>query len=589
MSILPVIMREMRAQARQPLTHWLRMVGGISVVGAIAAAFWAVRETHGQQIPGQWVYWSRVTGASVFAGPATNQFQSFGTTLFSKMNLFIFTAIWLFVPLASADALSRERREGTLPLLYLTELHSLGIVVGKCFVHMLRATSLFLTMAPWLMLPLVFGGVELRDLAMALLLDFTALLLAQAAGLLASTFPRDWLKSVILAEVFALCLLLTMLNAHGRVLTRAVNAGVPAGFNPKSPTFWGSSFAMTFGHFFSGGAFPGGIIARTGRLIEYTTNGSFWHTYPGQWYYGRPTTKTDWQEFWTTLTAPGIRAWFRGVEGMLLGAWAVLLAAICVGALRIESSWRDSPTDPAVAELRREYSTPLFQVDYLNRSLSRALTSNPIGWLQQYSTSARMVKWGWCLAIIVVEIIFTSNSNDLYDAQAGLGLLLLLGLTFSATGSFREELETGAFELLLVTPLRERQIIIGRLRGLWQQFLPAMLVYGAGSIYLTSGWHDQSLAREAWLRLAKIFFGFCTLPMIGLYFSVLRWNFFGAWLAACVIGIVPAWLGPAFGLTKGSIVALQIGMAFTAVLLLERRLKNRSFMQARTQVAGPAY
>jgi ABC-type transport system involved in multi-copper enzyme maturation permease subunit len=535
------------------------------------------------------MYWARVTGTSLFAGPAPSQFQSFGTTLFSKMNLFIFTAIWLFVPLASADALSRERREGTLPLLYLTELRSLGIVVGKCFVHMLRAASLFLTMAPWLMLPLVFGGVELRDLAMALLLDFTALLLAQAAGLLASTLPRDWLKSVILAEVFALCLLLMMLNVHATVLTRAVNAGVPAGFNPKSPTFWGSSFAMAFGHFFSGGAFPGGILARTGRLIEYTANGSFWHTYPGEWYYGRPTAETDWQQFWTTLTAPGINTWFRGVAGMVLGAGLVLIAATLLGARRIEKSWRDSPTDPALSELRREYSTPVFHVDYLNRRLSRALTANPIGWLQQYSTSARMVKWGWCLAIIVVEIIFTGNSNDLYDAQTGLGLLLLLGLTFSATGSFRQELETGAFELLLVTPLRERQIIIGRLRGLWQQFLPALLVYGAGSIYLVSGWHDQSLVRDAWLWLARIMLGFCTLPLIGLYFSVQRWNFFGAWLVACAIGFVPAWLGPAFGFSQGSIAVVQVGVAFTAALLLQRRLKNRGFMQARGKVAGSAY
>jgi len=588
MSVLPVIVRELRAQARQPLTHWLRMVGGISVVGAIAAAFWAARQTQGQQIGGQWIYWARATGWSPFAGPAPNQFQSFGTTLFSKMNLFIFTAIWLFVPLASADALSRERREGTLPLLYLTELHSLGIVVGKCFVHMLRAASLFLTMAPWLMLPLVFGGVELRDLAMALLLDFTAVLLAQSAGLLASTFPRDWLKSVILAELFALCLLFMMLNVHGAVLVRAVKAGIPAGFNPKSPGFWGSSFAMAFGHFFNGGAFPGGIIARTERLIEYTANGSFRHSGPSQWYYGRSSAETDWQQFWTTLTAPGIKSWFRGVAGMVVGAGAVLLAATWIGAWRIEKSWRDTPTDLAVSELRREYFTPLFRVDYLNRSLSRALSANPIGWLQQYSTSARMVKWGWCLFIILVEIIFSSNPNDLYDAQAGLGLLLLLGLTFSATGSFREELETGAFELLLVTPLRERQIIVGRLRGLWRQFLPAILIYGAGSIYLAIGWHDQTRAPEAWQWLAKIMTGFCTLPLIGLYFSILRWNFFGAWLVACAIGMVPAWLGHAFGVGWGSIIAVQFGIALAAVLLLERRLKNRAFVQAKGKVASLA-
>src|ERR1700759_2180536 len=116
---------------------------------------------------------------------------------------------------------------------------------------MLRAASLFVTMAPWLMLPLVFGGVELRDLAMALLLDFTAVLLAQSAGLLASTIPRDWLKSVILAELFALCLLLLMLNAHDAVLGQSVSAGAPAGLTPKSPGFWNSGFGA-FYQFFDG-------------------------------------------------------------------------------------------------------------------------------------------------------------------------------------------------------------------------------------------------------------------------------------------------------------------------------------------------
>jgi ABC-type transport system involved in multi-copper enzyme maturation permease subunit len=588
MSVLPVIVREMRAQARQPLTHWLRIVGGISVVGAIAAAFWAVRETHGRQTPGPWIYWARVTGSSLFAGPGPSQFQSFGTTLFSKMNLFIFCSIWLFVPLASADALSRERREGTLPLLYLTELHSLGIVVGKCFVHMLRATSLFLTMAPWLMLPVVFGGVELRDLAMALLLNFTAVLLAQAAGLLASTFPRDWLKSVILAEVFALCLLLMMLNVHGSVFSKAITAATPAGLRPGTMAFWNSGFGALYQFTGTGGS-GGGILARTSSLLEVTTNGSFRWTDENAWYYRRSANETLWQQIWTTLPVAGIWAWFRGVAGLVFGAALVLLAATWLGARRIEKSWQETSMDGSISELREEYFTPRFGVDAFERRLSRTLSSNPIGWLQQYSTSARMVKWGWCLAIIVVEIIFSSNTNDLYGAQAGLGLILLLGLTFSATGSFREELETGAFELLLVTPLRERQIIIGRLRGLWQQFLPAILVYGAGSIYLASGWHDHSRARDAWHWLAKIMIGFCTLPMIGLYFSVLRWNFFGAWLIACAIGIVPAWLGPSFGIRESSIVALQVGMAFVAVLSLEKRLKNRGFVQAKGKSVGPAY
>lgn len=566
MAIVPVIVRELRAQARQPLTYLLRLVGGLSLVAALAIAFWMTNTLT------QHLGWRR--------GPAPNAIQTFGIALFGKMNLFIFAAIWVFIPLAAADAVSRERREGTLALLYLTELRPFGIVVGKAFVHFLRSASLFVTMAPWLMLPLLFGGVELRDIEMALLLDSTAVLLAMAAGLLASTFPRDWLKSVILAEVFSLLLLLMMLHAHAAVLSDAIRVGTPLKLPPRAPIapnrqvwWWDYNPINT----------RGGKIERTSRFLALVTNGSLplmYEYWPGT-FRGTAGVPSDWQQVWASLTPVGIGAWFHGVVKMLAGAALVLLAATWLGAWRVANSWRDAPEQALVTEFRQQFLAPRFAVGALKRSLSRALTANPIGWLQNYSPSARMVKWTWCLLIILVEIYFSADSQDLYDAQAGLALLLLLGLAFSATASFRNELETGAFELLLVTPLREWQIIAGRARGLWRQFLPALLVYGIATIYLGSGWSEARIAREAWLAFAQTFSLFCTLPLIGLYFSVQRWNFFLAWLAACLIGLLPSKLGPALGAGMASMLLLQIGMALAASFLLQQRLQKRLFLQRR--------
>ncbi len=563
MSVLPVIVRELRTQARQPLTHWLRVIGAVSIAGAVVAALWTLGRLRSD------------------LGPTAlpSAMQAFGSMLFGKMNLFIFLVIWMFVPLATADAVSRERREGTLALLYLTELGAWGIVAGKGFVHMLRSVSLFLTMAPWLMLPLLFGGVSLKDIGMALMLNFASVLLAQAAGLLASTIPRDWLKSVILAELFALMLALTLLHVHGEILRKAVRAGTPSTLTPGTTAFWGSTF-MVFGEFYDMGMTQAPMISRFERLLELTTNESGRNV--ERWYgggMGRRSAETDWQQIWTILTPAGPRYWFLGVTGLVIGAALILLTALGIGAWQVERSWQDAPPQAMVSELRREFFSPRFGVRSLNRKLSRSLTANPIGWLQQYSPSARMVKWGWCSFIILVEIFFSSSPSDLYRAQAGVGLFLLLGLTFSATGSFRGELETGAFELLLVTPLRELQIITGRVRGLWRQFLPAILVYGTGSIYLASGWKDQTHATEAWLALGRTMTGFCALPLIGLYFSVQRWNFFAAWLAACLIGLLPAWLGRAFGAKDWWIVGLQLSVALAAGALLQRRLANREFLQ----------
>jgi hypothetical protein len=75
--------------------------------------------------------------------------------------------------------------------------------------------------------------------------------------------------------------------------------------------------------------------------------------------------------------------------------------------------------------------------------------------------------------------------------------------------------------------------------------------------------------------------GFCALPLIGLYFSVKRWNFFGAWLAACAVGLAPAWLAWFFGAREATTLASQLGVALVAAWLLERRLKDRGFVTLR--------
>ena len=349
-------------------------------------------------------------------------------------------------------------------------------------------------MAPWLFLPLLFGGVERRDIAIALMLDSAALILAQAAGLLASTFPRDWLKAVILAELFALVLFVALLRAHEAVLSAVVRTGLPSQTAPGTPAFWNSRVAG-FWWLYSQ-SFGDGIIARTSRLLQFTTNSSFGES-DGRYGFGSSTgVETHWGEVWTSLPAAAHRCWFRGVVGILAGSGLVLLMVTGIGAWRVQRSWRDAPRDPRGSDLSRKLYLPRFGVRSLRRNLSRSLESNPIGWLQLYSPSARLVKWVWCLFIIGVEIALTNNTADLYQAQTWLGSLLLLGLTFSATGSFRHELEAGAFELLLVTPLRERQIILGRLRGLWRQFLPALLVYAAARLYLTSGLEQCPLCRH---------------------------------------------------------------------------------------------
>lgn len=549
MSIVPVISRELRSQARQPLTYWLRILGALSVAVAFAVASWNLR------------------GNPQFSpfGPPRNPVTEFGVSLFGTLNLCILIAIWFFVPLATADAISRERREGTLALLYLTELRSWGIVIGKAAVHILRALSLLLTMAPWLMLPVIFGGVALWDVSLALMLNLVALILALAAGLLASTIPRDWMKAVILAEVFAVVLLVGMLSLHEHLIVRAVVAGNSA------PRGWPLGSQPLSSDMVVDSLFPSssGVLQRTVRRIQFTTNGSL--ELSRHWFGGPFAT--------INLSNASRQIWFFGVVQMVAWSVLVLVGALWISAWCVRNVWRESPPSKRYEEIRRRFLSPRFRVASLRKNLSASLTANPIGWLQHYSPKARMIKWGWCLFLLFAEILLSSSPNDLYIAQSGLGLVLLLGLGFSSTGSFRNELETGAFELLLVTPLRESQIILGRLRGLWTQFFPAMAIYGAGSVYLASGWNSGDHARDAGLALARCLAAFCVLPVVGLYFSVLRLNFFVAWLLACGLTLLPAAIAQAFGVAPGVVICGQLILGAIAGLLLLQRLRNRGFLE----------
>jgi ABC-type transport system involved in multi-copper enzyme maturation permease subunit len=566
MSILRVIGRELRAQARQSLTFLLRLVAGAAIGVAFGLAFWALGYFGGHRME----------------LPAVVQSQNFGMALFGKLNLTIFSAIWIFTPLAAADAISRERREGTLPLLRLTELRPWEIVLGKSFVHMLRSSSLFLTMTPWLLVPILFGGVGPRDLSMALLIDSASMLLAGSAGLIASTFSRDWIKTTIWAEALALILLLFMLSSYQNGLVNALVKGatpVPPGsgyygnsVNQRSD-FWTYQFGL---------AQRGASIEKNIRLINLATSGSviannfYWRGF------GRRGAQSTWQELWSALTPYGVMLWFASAIRLLVYGVASFILAVWLGSLYVERSWRDRSESALMERWRKKYLTPRYGIVRLRRNLSRSLNRNPIGWLHHYSPSARMTKWGWCLFVILLEVFLSFDVKNLYTAQWGLGIFLVLGLLFSSVGSFRNELETGAFELLLVTPIRERQIVFGRVRGIWHQFALAFIIYGAGFVFLTSGWSASDVDEGRWTLLGVCALLILTAPVIGLYFSLLRWNFLAAWVCACFIAcITPFLIAYLFKGDTNLLISIQLLIAGGFAWRTSARLMNRLALTAR--------
>ena len=231
MTFLPVVGRELCAESRRPFTYWLRVIGAGALMIAAAMVLLPTLSGTGFGMRGG-PAWMAGTG---FRIAGQNPFGAVGQALFGTMNATIFAAMWLLVPLLTADAISREKREGTLGLLFLTPLTSTGIVVGKGIVHALRALTLYFTMLPVLLMPLMLGGVTANDAIMAAMLDLGALLLALSSGLLATAWTRDWLKSVTVAIGLSLVFAVGFM-----VVQRAIVEGVLAGAAVPAAG-WGSA------------------------------------------------------------------------------------------------------------------------------------------------------------------------------------------------------------------------------------------------------------------------------------------------------------------------------------------------------------
>ena len=100
MSAVAVIGRELRAESRRPGNYWLRVLaaGGLMLVFASLVITWQDDAAY------------------------------LGRTLFRILYQTTLFACWILTPLMTADCISRERREGTLGLLFLTPLTPLEIV-----------------------------------------------------------------------------------------------------------------------------------------------------------------------------------------------------------------------------------------------------------------------------------------------------------------------------------------------------------------------------------------------------------------------------------------------------------------------------
>ena len=469
MTLLPIIGRELRSQARQPGTYAFR-VAGVVVLLVAAEEFWA---RHGLG-------------------------RSSGGDLFSHLHVAMFCSIWILVPLMSADCLSREKREGTLGLLFLTPLRAREIVLAKGLVHGLRALMLWLAVLPVLTLPSLVGGVSWREAAWSTMINFSCVCWALAAGLLGSALGKAWVRSMLFGCLASLLGVGAFMYCLGVVLV---------------------FFLARFGAFFR----------------QSTINPWDYERMMAQGFFGATGVNHSW---------PSILALIRPAEqGNLLAVIAitalfsalVLWLAILLAATLIRRGWREASLPAWWQQGEAALSTPVLGRDFLRRWQLRALERNPVGWLERRTWSGRLVTWAWLAAVLTITLfLLAADWPPLAFDWCGRWLLVLLlgNLAASAAGSFRRERESGLMELLLVTPLDEREIIRGRLKEVWSQFLPALVLLSIVWSWMAAVYHLPGI----FSHLTSVLLSFVTLPVVGLYFSLRSRHFLAAWLLTLLVG-----------------------------------------------------
>jgi ABC-type Na+ efflux pump permease subunit len=539
--VWPVVQRELRETARRPFNHWLRAAG--AGIGVVVFCF-----VSAMQAPASFV----------------------GIQLFNNIHLLLLFLICAIVPAITADSIARERREGTLGLLFMTPLTASAIVLGKILARVLRAFTLWLALLPLLAIPFIYGGITWANVEDIVLIELCAAMLCLAAGVVASCLTDHR----AIAFIAAFLLMGAFMGLSGQYPNLSTLSPARMFARAFAVGRWGNQGSMLY-YYGPGAISPGYIIPSSpGVMVSVVGKGG---------------SRTIIRRAMGPAPARG-RMFSLVLLKDFFYAAIILLASIRFAGWRVERSWQDKIPSVRQGNWVKRYCTPIF-LDWFARRMQRALDRNPIAWLQQYSWKARLSKWGLCLLFTVLECRAIDASQPYEIERTLLALLLVLAAayTYAGVNGFLQEKKTGALELILVSPITVRQLIFGRAWGLWKQFLPAALVLAGSYItiramlgyrtyqvipfgtYYEVSWGDNWF----WLNALELVAIYLMLPIIATYCALRFKNLF--WAAACtwIVVLTPfiaAWIlrMPVLNDAVTAFFAMVLGNGLLAVIILNR-------------------
>jgi ABC-type multidrug transport system permease subunit len=540
MTALPIVERELRTASRQAGTYWTRLgAAGLAVLTAASVV----------------LMMHSLRGTMPVAA---------GTMVFSVLKYLSFGFACLAGVFLTADCLSEEKREGTLGLLFLTDLHGWDVVLGKLLATSLRAAYGLLGILPVLAVAFLLGGVTGGEFWRLVLVLGNTLLLSLALGLLVSSVSRDPQRALTGTMLLSACLVLVLPGLDWWI----------ADFDPVK---WAPRFSR---------------LSPTGAFQEIGS--------------ARPGI------FWSCL----------GLTHAL--AWLFFVLASYVA----PRSWQDKPARDATAGKPRagwkRWVAPKPRPEWRQR----LLIQNPVCWLAgRHPWGARVLRVlalaGAGLFAVALGVMPGKESAMGLGIAITWPLVLAFEIWLASQASrfFVEATRQGVLELVLVTPVSIEEILRGHWWALRRTFLfPGLILLslttvagvvqimvfyqswsnagptGGGGEFLASQIVSQvgglatfvtgnlALAcfgtwmglveRKAHVALIKTFLFVRVLPWVALTFVQALFMFGLAVVAMGRLGSLPMWVGSALP----SLLAVAIHLGFMRVSLRKVHLNAREYV-----------
>lgn len=396
MSLLPIVDRELRVASRQWSTYLIR--AGVGMLALLVL------------VPGLFFGW--VTSGNTGAGQ----------NAFSSLSHYAFVIGLLGGVLITADCLSSEKRDGTLGLLFLTDLRGYDVVLGKFAALALHAIYGMVAVFPALALPILMGGVTGAEFWRVALALANLLFVSLSVGMMVSAVSRD--ASKVFFSTFVILLLLVAGIPLGTYLSTRL--GLPNWIENLAWINPGHAFAV-----------------------------------------GKSTSIAVTQEYWISLACS---------HGL---GWSLLVSA----AIFLPRSWQNTETRGSNDSLAGRLLGPRVASVFRCRRPHAWLNQNPVAWLMGDRPVLRMLVWiiagGWCMCVIAACLFIKPEDLAASIVMGGWIVLLVLKLALieHTCRFWVEGRRSGSLESLLAVPLTTKEILSSHWASIRRHFLaPAIAI-----------------------------------------------------------------------------------------------------------------